>query len=181
VNRCFGGTYRLHLQGRKKRLAVEAPPSAILTEIYLQLLEHKNIYNTHIKLKIIGYFIYADDMLLIYNEKLTDINLMLQEFNNIKPNLKFMIEEKNNKNKFPIHNNTEDNNLSYNIYRKPTTIDTMHSTLCHPVEHKMSAISYLINRLNIHPMEENTKNTEKNAIKYILQQNQIHKTEIKQK
>jgi hypothetical protein len=75
-------------------LAKEALSSAILTEINLQFLEYNNIYNTHIKLKIIGYFIYAEDMLLIYSEKLTDINLMLQEFNNIKPNLQFMIEEK---------------------------------------------------------------------------------------
>jgi hypothetical protein len=75
----------------KERLAMEAPSSAVLTEIYLQFLEHNNIYNTHIKLKILGYFRYADDMLLICNKKLADINLMLQEFNNIKPNLQFMI------------------------------------------------------------------------------------------
>jgi hypothetical protein len=45
-----------------------APPSAVLAEIYLQFLEHSNIYNT--LNKIIGYFRYLDDILLIFNEKL---------------------------------------------------------------------------------------------------------------
>jgi hypothetical protein len=35
------------------------------------------------------------------------INLTLEEFNNIKPNLQFTIE-KQNKKTFAIHNNTED-------------------------------------------------------------------------
>jgi hypothetical protein len=40
-----------------------------------------------------SYFKYVDDIPLIYNEELTDINLMLQEFNNIQPNLQFTIEK----------------------------------------------------------------------------------------
>jgi hypothetical protein len=64
-----------------------APSSAVLAEIYLQFLEHNNIYKTLIKHKTLGYFRYADGILLMYDDKHTDINLTLQEFNNILPNL----------------------------------------------------------------------------------------------
>jgi hypothetical protein len=36
----------------------------------------------------------VDDILLMYNDKHTDINLTLQEFNNMQPNLRFTIEKK---------------------------------------------------------------------------------------
>jgi hypothetical protein len=40
-----------------------------------------------------GYFRYADDILIMYNAKLADINHTLQGFNCIHPNLKFIIEK----------------------------------------------------------------------------------------
>jgi hypothetical protein len=48
-----------------------APTSAILAEIYIQYLEHKQLYPILIKQKIIGYFRYVDDILIIYNGKRT--------------------------------------------------------------------------------------------------------------
>jgi hypothetical protein len=64
-----------------------------------------------------------------------------------------------------------ENNLIYSIYRKSTVTDTIiHNILCHPIQHKMSAINYMINRLNTYPMKKNERNTEVNTIKYILQQ-----------
>jgi hypothetical protein len=99
---------------------------------------------------------------------------MLQEFNNIQTNLQFTIEtEQNNRINFlDITMQRTDKNMSYNIYRKPTTTDTViHNTSCHPLQHKMTAFIYLVNRLNTYPIRDDHKNTEK----YILQQNQYQK------
>jgi hypothetical protein len=42
----------------------------------------------------------------------------------------------------------ETDNLSFYIYRKPTTTDTIISVdSCHPQEHKLAAIRYLANRM----------------------------------
>jgi len=42
----------------------------------------------------------------------------------------------------------ENDNLSFYIYRKPTTTDTIIPIdSCHPQEHKLAAIRYLANRM----------------------------------
>jgi hypothetical protein len=70
-----------------------APTSAILAEILLQFIDFNSIYDppNH---KIISYFIYVDDIILIYNNKHTDINLPIHEFNNIHLKLQFTTEHK---------------------------------------------------------------------------------------
>jgi hypothetical protein len=45
-------------------LAMGAPSSAVLPEIYLQFIECNNIYDILPKHNIIGYFRYADDVLV---------------------------------------------------------------------------------------------------------------------
>jgi hypothetical protein len=54
------------------------------TQIYPILLKHK----------IIGYFRYADDILLIYNQNKTNIEEMLGEFNK-QPTIKFTTQKRN--------------------------------------------------------------------------------------
>jgi hypothetical protein len=60
-------------------------------------------------------------------------------------------EEQNNKIIFlDITKQKTGNNLPYNIYRKPTTTDTiLQNTKCHHMQHEMSAINYLINTKHI--------------------------------
>lgn len=71
---------------------------------------------------------------VIYNEKLTDVNRALREFNNAQPNLQFtMADEQNNKIK-SLYITVE--KKSYNIYRKPTATNTIHNTSCHPTQHE---------------------------------------------
>jgi hypothetical protein len=49
----------------------------------------------------------------------------------------------------------EHNILTLNIYRTPTTTDSIiHSESYHPNEHKSSAINYLVNRMNIYPLTQ---------------------------
>ena len=66
------------------------------------------------------------------------------------PNVKFTLEEKkeNRINFLDITVTKDDNNLSFSIYRKPTTADTIIlNDLYHPREHKLAAIRYLSNRM----------------------------------
>jgi len=55
------------------RLAMGAPTSSILSEFYLQHLESHKIYSLLLNHKVEGYFRYADDTLIIYNEDNTNI------------------------------------------------------------------------------------------------------------
>jgi len=68
-------------------LAMGAPTSAILSEIYLQFLENNVIYNILKTHNIIGYFRYVDDILVIYNNVKSNIHEVLDDFNQITPKL----------------------------------------------------------------------------------------------
>jgi hypothetical protein len=50
-------------------LTMGAPTSSILSEFYLQHLEHSKIYDILLNFNIVGYFRCVDDLLIIYNEK----------------------------------------------------------------------------------------------------------------
>jgi len=57
---------------------VGAPTSSVLYEIYLQHLENTKIFDILGNSRVDGYFSYVDDVLLIYNENLTDIEDVLR-------------------------------------------------------------------------------------------------------
>jgi hypothetical protein len=77
-------------------LAMGAPTSAILSEIFIQHMEHNNIFTILLKHNITGYFRYVDDILLIYNSDRTEINQVLNDFNKIDPAIQFTIEKETN-------------------------------------------------------------------------------------
>jgi hypothetical protein len=70
-----------------------APTSAILTETFMQYLEHRIIVNILKKYEIIDYYRYVNDILIIYNTQTTNIGNALNEFNRIYPKIKFTMEE----------------------------------------------------------------------------------------
>jgi hypothetical protein len=122
-------------------------------------------------------------VIIIYNTETTNIQNTLDEFNQIHPKLKFTLElETNNKINFlDITINKQINKLTYNIYRKPTTTDTIiHNTSCHPTEHKIAAINYLKNRKETYQLTPANKIQEENTIKQILHNNG-YKQQIKNK
>jgi hypothetical protein len=164
-------------------LAMGAPTSAIIAETCLQNLEHNQIYNFLTKYKIIGYFRYVDDILIIYDINNTHTDTMINEFNTIHPTVNFTVKnEENNKLNFldlTIHR--KHNKLDY-TKKKSTTKDILiHNSSCHPTEHKLASINYLTNRLHSYPLSEQAKDTELNTIKTILQNNQYKFTHIQQK
>jgi len=82
----------------------------------------------------------------VYNKIDTDIDLLLEQFNNILPTVKFSIEKETNNsiNFLDITIRKNHDNISFSVYRKPTTTDTIIlKDSCHPQEHKQAAIRYL--------------------------------------
>jgi hypothetical protein len=128
------------------RLAMGAPTSSILSEIYIQCLKHMDLYEILLRHHIIGYYRYVDDLLLVFDTQITNICNVLQEFNTVTPTLRFTLEEETN-NKINFLNITIIHNvdsIQFNRYQKPTITDAIISAdSCHPNEHKQSAIKFL--------------------------------------
>jgi hypothetical protein len=64
------------------------------------------------------------------------------------------------------------NKLAMHAYRKPTTIDTtIHYNSNHPMEHKMAAYRFLLNRVHQLPITQEYKEQEMNTIYQIAKKN----------
>jgi hypothetical protein len=148
-----------------------APTSSIFSELYLQFLENSTVNNFLPNYDIKGYFRYVDDILIVYDEEKTNIDTLLECFNNISPKLKFTIEKETEHkiNFLDITINTEPNKISIDIYRKPTYTDVIiPNDSCHP---KMAAIHYLYNRMNTYHLSHGKWQKENNNIQQILKNN----------
>jgi hypothetical protein len=55
--------------------------SSILVEIYIQYIQHTQIYPILVQKQIIAYYTYVDDILIIYDQNRTNIDQTLDEFN----------------------------------------------------------------------------------------------------
>jgi hypothetical protein len=86
----------------------------------------------------------------------------------LKPTINFTIEKEQYESinflDLTIHRQT--NKLQFSIYRKPTQTDIIiPNDSCHPYEHKLSGINYLLNRLHTYPITEEAKDAEVNTIR----------------
>ena len=73
-------------------LAMGAPSSGLIAELFLQHMEHAHLACLSHKHGIIDYFRYVDDLLLIFDPKLTDFQSILTAFNTLHSSLKFTTE-----------------------------------------------------------------------------------------
>jgi hypothetical protein len=112
---------------QKDGISMGAPTSGLIADFILQNLEQIHLTNLSNKHKIIRYFRYVDDLLLIYVANHTDIQNIVDDFNTMHPNLKFTAEtETNNKvNYFDITIHRTPTGCNTSIYRKPTFTDTI--------------------------------------------------------
>jgi hypothetical protein len=132
-----------------------APTAAIIAGTYLQNLEHNQVYNLLTKHKIIGYFRYVDDIFITYDKNKTHKDTMMIEFNTIHPAINFKMENDADKklNFIFLTTHPEHNTLNFTIFRKPTSTHILiHNSSCHPNEHKLASINYLINRLHTYAL-----------------------------
>jgi hypothetical protein len=171
-------TFRNNCYTQNDGLAMAAPTSPTLSEVCLQYMEHSHLYTILTENKIIGYFRYVADILIMYKKEDTDIELVLNQFNNTMPTLQFSIEkETNNSTSFldiTIHKNYD--SLSFSVHRKRTTTDTIiPNDSFHPQEQKQTAIRYLINRMNNYHLDKVVKELEHKTICQILENNNIQR------
>jgi hypothetical protein len=137
-------------------LAIGAPTSSILYEIFLQFLEHK-ICKILVENKIVAYFRYVDDILIIYDASKTNIANVLETFNSLHPKIKFTseLEQDHKINFLDITLLRLPNEVIASIYRKPTASGYLIPyESCHPSQHKMTGIHYLVNRIVEYPILE---------------------------
>ena len=132
-------------------LAMGAPSSGLISEIFLQPLENQHLTHLSNKHKIVSYLRYVDDTLVIFDSNHTIIQTILADFNAIHPRLKFTAEiETDKKINFldvTIHRTTTDWRTSINV--NTTYTDTIIPyTSCHPTQHKYTAVRFLYKRLN---------------------------------
>jgi hypothetical protein len=73
-----------------------APSSAILSEFFLQYVESNQIINILVNNKILGYFRYIEDIHILYDHTSTNINTLLNEYNQIHLNLLYTLELESN-------------------------------------------------------------------------------------
>jgi hypothetical protein len=150
------------------------PTSSVLSEIYLQYLENSIIENLLINYRVTGYFRYVHDILIVYNEDITNIDSLLHQFNNITPKLKFTIEKET---EYKLH--FLDITITRGVekfiidsHRKPTYTDIIiPEGSCHPKEHKMATNRYLYNRMNKYHLAPNNLEKETRVIQQILYNN----------
>jgi hypothetical protein len=98
----------------------------------------------------------------------------LNSFNELTLNLKFTLEKEAERkiNFLDITSHKESNNLSIEIYRKPTYTDSINlNDSCHPREHKLAAIRYLYNRMNNYQLPPDKIQKEVNLIQQIPHNN----------
>ena len=136
---------------QEKGLAMESPTSSIFSEVLLQPIESTAIFNILEQNHTVGCFRYVNDILIVYNVSITNIHDVFNSFNNLTPNIKFTMEKEteNSINLLDVTIRKEHDTLTFNVYRKPTTTDSIIAKdSCHPQEHKYAAIRHLINRMN---------------------------------
>jgi hypothetical protein len=151
-------------------LVMGTPSSGIISEIFLQHFEHSNLPILDLKHKLVNYFRYIDDVLLIYDNRHTDIHTILTDFNSFHHNLQFIKEtEHDNKLNYldlTIHKTL--NNVNISIFRKPTFTNTSITfTSNHPPQHKYAAIP--VQQTEFLPVTGNQR--EDNTIHNILHNN----------
>jgi hypothetical protein len=77
---------------QERGLAMGAPSSSILSEIFLQYLEQNKVHKILTDHNILGYFRYVDDILIVFNNNITDIHTVFKSFNELSPTIKFTME-----------------------------------------------------------------------------------------
>ena len=91
-----------------------------------------------------------EEIIIIYKNNRIQEEQILLGIKHIDKNLSFKLitEHKNSINFLDMTIDRKGNKLEIGIYRKETSTDsTIHCTSNHPIEHKMAAFRYYINRL----------------------------------
>jgi hypothetical protein len=142
-------------------LAMGAPSSRLIAELFLQHLEHSHLTQITQKHRLINYCRYVDDIFLIFDSEHTNTQKILEDFNSLHPKLHFtaQVEKDHALNYLDTSLHRGPTNIRISIYRKPTSTDTIIPfNSNHPAQHKYAAIRYLYNRLNSYNLQRRSTN-----------------------
>jgi hypothetical protein len=170
---------------KKNGLAMGAPTSSFLLEIFLQYIENTKIADILRSSRIEGYYRYDDDIQrTVYNESHTDIEEVQKSFNDITSGLNFTLErEKDGELNFlDLTLTRKENELSFDIFRKHTTTDTIiPQDSCHPLEQKIAAIRYHVNRIDTYNLDQAKRQKEISTVKFYIYKETKHGNQINDK
>jgi hypothetical protein len=99
-------------------LAMGAPSSGLIAEIFLQHMEHLHLTHLTHRHRIINYWRYVDDILLAFDPNHINIQAIVYDFSTIHPKLLFTAETE------------RDNTLNYLDYPSPPTQNTPYRLYC---------------------------------------------------
>ena len=151
-----------------------APSSSLKAGFFLHHIEHPHMARLSMKHKIVKFFRYVDDILIIFGPNHSSTQTILAEFNTLHQNLQFAAEMEENKtiNYLDIIIHRTPSNWKTAIYRKPTFTDTIIPyTSNHPLQHKYAAVKFFYNRLNTYNLQPEEYQQEENTIQNILYNN----------
>jgi hypothetical protein len=151
-----------------------SPISGTMAEIFLQHIENKHIKQALDTKNIILYTRFVDDILIIYDSTRTTADDIHKYINNIHDSLQFSPTHENKVqiNFLDLNITKKTNKLEKVIYRKPTTTDTTINYLSnHPIEHKLAAYRYHINRMLEPPLTKEERTHEWNIIQNMARNN----------
>jgi hypothetical protein len=140
-----------------KGVAMGSPISGTIAEIFIQHLE--DTYNRHLmeSKDTIFYTRYVDNIFIIYDSSSTNPKAITQYANTIHNNLQFNPTPENagQFNFLDLSITRKADNLEINIFRKPTTTNTTINYLSkHPLEQKLAAYRYYIERMFRLPLDK---------------------------
>jgi hypothetical protein len=116
----------------------------------------------------------VDDILIIFDCRITSIEQIHTELNRLNQCLIFKLttEENNAINYLDLTLTRPSDLIDISIFRKPTTTGTtIHYTSNHRTEHKLAAFRYMMNRVNNLPLKPEIKQQEENTIWHIAKKN----------
>jgi hypothetical protein len=149
-----------------------ATTSSIVSEIYLQYVEHTNIVQVLNQHKILGYFLYVDDFLLVCDNTDIDIVNAVQRFSSIHRTLIFSKQgETDNSLNFLDVTLRTGSNFAVTIFRKPTTDCIIRNTSCRSPSQNLAFIRFFCNRAHTCPLEDEEKEKETHIIRQAVENN----------
>jgi hypothetical protein len=143
-----------------------SPLPSTMAEIYLQYFEELMIKHWIETSEIIHCRRHVDDI-IIFDKNKTNMHIITNNINNTHKHLEFepTAEENNNINYLDLSIHRNNHGLQMGIYRKPTQIaTTIHFTSNHPLEHKLVAYNFYINRMISMPITYQARQQELNTI-----------------
>jgi hypothetical protein len=151
-----------------------SPLSGTIAETFLQHIEN-SILKQLLDTSCIHYYTrYVDDIFLIYDHTRTTYESILTYTNGIHKNLQLIPspETDNQVNFLDLLISRKPINLEIDIFRKPTTTNTTINFLSnHPIEHKMAAYRFLLERMYSLPLNQTKLQNEWETIKQIADSN----------